>query len=209
MAEQRDIAAYILAGGKSSRMGRNKAMLEFGGAPLVARIAELAARVTGAQPTIVGRSDEYASLNLRVLPDDSPGIGPLGGIATALGDSRVKWNLILGCDLPFLTGDWLEYLIRRAICSHADAIVPYGDAGAEPLCAVYHKRCSANVAATIARGIRKVTDALAELNVERVDPVEWKQFDSDGLLFKNLNSPKDVEEISAVLERKYGRAART
>src|SRR5271170_1000900 len=102
MAKRDGVAAYILAGGESSRMGRDKALLDFGGTPLVLHIASLAQPFTGA-PIIVGPPDRYAHLNLRVIPDDALGIGPLGGIATALRDSREPWNLVLGCDLPLLT----------------------------------------------------------------------------------------------------------
>jgi molybdopterin-guanine dinucleotide biosynthesis protein A len=200
------VAAYILAGGASSRMGRDKALMEFGGTPLVLHIAALAEPLTG-PPVIVGPPERYAKLNLRVVADDAPGLGPLGGIATALRDTRAPWNLILGCDLPLLSAEWLEYLIDRALRSAADAVVPYGASGAEPLCAMYRKRCEAPFANAIARGVRRVTDALAELDVERIVPEEWKAFDAGGLLFKNMNSAKDVEEISAALERRYGRVA--
>jgi molybdopterin-guanine dinucleotide biosynthesis protein A len=187
-------------------MGRDKALLDFGGTPLILRIASLAQPLTGA-PAIVGPPDRYANLNLRVIPDDAAGIGPLGGIATALRDSREPWNLILGCDLPLLTSEWLAYLIDRALVSAADAIVPQSAAGAEPLCAMYRKSCEANVAKSIARGVRKVTGCLAALKIERIEPHEWKAFDACGLLFRNLNSLKDIEEIAAALERKYGKVA--
>jgi molybdopterin-guanine dinucleotide biosynthesis protein A len=206
MAKRDGVAAYILAAGKSSRMGKDKALLDFGGTPLILHIASLAEPLTGA-PVIVGPPDRYANLNLRVIPDDEPGIGPLGGIATALRDSREPWNLILGCDLPLLTSEWLAYLIDRALVSAADAIVPQSAAGAEPLCAMYRKSCEASIAKAIARGVRKVTGWIAALKVERIEPHEWKAFDASGLLFRNLNSLKDIEEIAAALERKYGKVA--
>jgi molybdopterin-guanine dinucleotide biosynthesis protein A len=188
-------------------MGRDKALLDFGGTPLILHIASLAHPLTGA-PAIVGPPDRYANLNLRVIPDDTAGIGPLGGIATALRDSREPWILVLGCDLPLLTSKWLGYLIDRALKSAADAIVPQSAAGAEPLCAMYRKGSAASIAKAIARGVRKVTDWIAELNVEPIEPQEWKNFDSSGQLFRNLNSLKDIEEIAAALERKYGKVAR-
>lgn len=187
-------------------MGRDKALLDFGGTPLILRIASFAQPLTGA-PAIVGPPDRYANLNLRVIPDDAAGIGPLGGIVTALRDSREPWNLILGCDLPLLNSEWLAYLIDRGLVSAADAIVPQSAAGAEPLCAMYRKSCEASVAKSIARGVRKVTGWLAALKTERIEPHEWKAFDASGLLFRNLNSSKDIEEIAAALERKYGKVA--
>jgi molybdenum cofactor guanylyltransferase len=207
MVSKRSVAAYILAGGQSSRMARDKALLEFGGSPLVLHIAEVVKPLAGA-PVIVGPPQRYPALNLRILADDSPGLGPLGGISTALRETDAEWNLILGCDLPFLTSQWLAYLIDRAAQSDADAVVPYSERGAEPLCAMYRKRCAPTIAATVSRGVRKVTGGLAELSIARVEPDEWKRFDAEGLLFKNLNSSKDLEEIADALERKYGTVAR-
>ncbi|MGC1581065.1 MAG: molybdenum cofactor guanylyltransferase, partial [Candidatus Acidiferrales bacterium] len=193
MAKRDGVATYILAGGQSSRMGRDKALLDFGGVPLILHIASLVQPLTG-PPVIIGRPDRYANLKLRVIPDDAPGVGPLGGIATALRDSREPWNLILGCDMPLLTSEWIAHLIARALSSDADAIVPQSANGAEPLCAMYRKSCEASIAKAVARGVRKVTDGISELSIERIEPQEWREFDSSGLLFRNLNSPRDIED---------------
>jgi molybdopterin-guanine dinucleotide biosynthesis protein A len=188
------IAAFILAGGESSRMGTNKALLELGGMPLVVRTAHLVESASGTKPTIVGSPEIYARLRLHAIRDDWPGAGPLGGIATALRASESPWNLIVACDLPYLTKAWLEHLIHRAKRSHADALVPLNDAGAEPLCAIYNKSSESAIWLALDRGVRKVTDGLAGLRAEHIEPREWKAFDSEGLLFKNMNSAADYEE---------------
>jgi molybdopterin-guanine dinucleotide biosynthesis protein A len=197
------IAAYILAGGASLRMGRDKAMLAPGGIPLILRIAEVVEPLAG-PPIIVGPPTRYAALGYDVIPDDAPGIGPLGGIATALRHSNQGWNLILGCDLPFMTTSWLDYLIGRAVESNADAVIPQSAAGAEPLCAVYRKACLTPVLAAIARGVRKVTDAFVGLQIDSVSKQEWKPFDESGQLFKNMNTPEDFEEANGMLEDEIG-----
>jgi molybdopterin-guanine dinucleotide biosynthesis protein A len=184
------VAAFILTGGASTRMGADKALLEIGGAPLLVRAATLLAPLT-ATVTVVGAPQRYAHLNLRVIADDQPGLGPLGGIATALGHTSSLWNLIVACDLPYLTREWLDYLIGRALASSADALLPQSEHGDEPLCAVYHQRCAAPIARALARGVRKVTDGLAACVVEKVLLAEWKPFDSSGCLFKNMNTPED------------------
>ena len=128
---QRDgIATYILAGGQSSRMGRDKAMLAPGGTPLLLRTAALLATLAG-PPIIIGPPERYLALGYPVIADDAPGIGPLGGIATALRHSNQPWNLMVGCDMPFLTSQWLDYLITRAIVSNSDAVIPQSAAGLE------------------------------------------------------------------------------
>lgn len=197
------IAAYILAGGSSSRMGRDKAMLAPGGVPLLMRTAALLAPLAG-PPIIVGSPQRYSALGYNVIPDDIPGIGPLGGIATALRHSNQGWNLILGCDLPFVTGRWLDYLIGRAVESSADAVIPQSDAGAEPLCAMYRKTCLTAIQSAIAQGIRKVTAAFVSLKIDSIPPREWKPFDESGHLFKNMNTPEDLAEADAILEDKPG-----
>jgi molybdenum cofactor guanylyltransferase len=188
-------------------MGRNKAALEVGGVPMLARTARLLQTVTGAAaPAVVGNLNGADADGLTVIADEWPGMGPLGGIATALRESNAPWNLMVACDLPYLTRPWLEFLVARALASEADAVVPTNVRGAEPLCAVYHKRCEVAICAALQRGVRKVTDGLKDLLVELIDPFEWKAFDSDGLLFKNMNTPEDYEEARRKFEQSSGGA---
>jgi molybdopterin-guanine dinucleotide biosynthesis protein A len=198
MLSKDQVAGFVLAGGNSSRMGKNKALLAIGGVPLVARATQLVESAAGTS-TVIGNPEVYESLGLRAVSDDWPGMGPLGGIATALGASTVPWNLVVACDLPYLTEAWLNYVVARALASQADAVVPMSSRGAEPLCAMYHKRCEPTIRAELDRGERKVTEGLRELLVETIAPLEWKAFDSDGLLFKNMNSPEDYEDALARL----------
>jgi molybdopterin-guanine dinucleotide biosynthesis protein A len=200
----KQIAGFVLAGGESTRMGRNKAALELGGVPMLVRMAQLVEAASGAAATVVGNLNGADSHGRTVIADEWPGAGPLGGIATALRSSNMPWNLIVACDLPYLTKQWLEFLVARALASQADAVVPTNTRGAEPLCAVYHRRCETAIRAALERGVRKVTDGLTDLLVELIDPFEWKAFDSDGLLFKNMNTPEDYEEARRRFERSGG-----
>jgi molybdopterin-guanine dinucleotide biosynthesis protein A len=194
---------FILAGGGSSRMGRDKALLQLNGVAVVVRTARLVETVSRAT-TIVGAPERLGELGFTVIADDWPGAGPLGGIATALRATNASWNLIVACDLPYLTRAWLENIIARARASAADAVLPMNERGAEPLCAMYQKKCEPVIRAALERGIRKVTDGLARLRLESIAPAEWKAFDSDGLLFKNMNSPADYEEAKARLGGRAG-----
>jgi molybdenum cofactor guanylyltransferase len=193
---------FILAGGRSRRMGQDKAMLEIDGVTMIDRAIALVRR-TGAEPVVVGSFGQSPrELDVRVLPDDWPGAGPLGGIATALRDTQAAWNLVIACDMPYLTAEWLEFLLRRASDSSGDAVVPLGEAGAEPMCAMYHRRAGTAVRIALENEVRKVTEGLAKLRVEYLEHQEWKGFDSDGLLFKNMNEPADYEEAKAQLSRR-------
>ncbi len=201
MKHSEQVAGFILAGGQSSRMGRDKALLEIAGVPLLVRTARLLEpRVAGV--TVVGPPERYGALGLRVVPDDRAGLGPLGGIATALRISSSEWNLVLGCDLPYLTGEWLDWLIGRARALPAEAVVPESERGLEPLCAIYRARCAPALAAALARGARKASDMVAALAIEKVTAGQWKAFDADGALFQNMNTPADYQQARARLEGK-------
>jgi molybdenum cofactor guanylyltransferase len=193
MANREAIGGFILVGGESSRMGRPKGMLPFAGKPLVMHLARLL-EVTGTTPILIGPQATYSGMGFRVVPDDRHLLGPLGGISTALRVSECGWNLIIGCDLPFLTTEWLEHLIMRAVDSPADVVMPLNESGHEPLCAMYRKRAQPTIAAALDRGVRKITDGLAELAVANIAPDEWKAFDPLGRLFKNVNTPADYDE---------------
>lgn len=201
--EKKTIGAFILVGGQSSRMGQAKALLPLSGVPLVTRVAKLAESVAD-MPILVGEPERFAGLGFRVIADERANVGPLGAILTALRASRREWNLIVGCDLPFLTPEWLEFLVARAADSSADAVIPVSERGYEPLCAMYRKRAAESIGAAVNRGVRKITDGLANLTLARIEPGEWKAFDPRGTLFKNINTPADYEEARADAEAEPG-----
>lgn len=199
--KRRQVAAFILAGGASSRMGRNKGLLDFGGVPLIVHTARLIEPLV-ASVTVIGAPRRYAATGLPAITDqdtaerESNGIrrGPLAGIATALASTRLPWNLIIACDLPYLSGAWLDWLLSRAIRSRAQVVIPRSARGLEPLAAIYRRECSGPIAAALARGVRKVTDAVGELRTDVVHPGEWSRLDPDALVLKNMNTPRDYDE---------------
>jgi molybdenum cofactor guanylyltransferase len=201
MSRLDQVAGFILAGGESSRMGMDKGLLDIDGVPLIVRTARLLDEVDRMvnAATVVGRPETYQRIGLRAIADDWPGCGPLGGIATALRTSDTEWNLIVACDLPYLTREWLQFLALRARESVEDAVVPMTERGAEPLCAMYHSRCEPAIRGALEQGTRKVTEGLVRVRVEYLEPTEWKCFDSDALLFKNMNTPADYEEAKTRL----------
>jgi len=198
------VAGFILAGGASTRMGQDKALLEVGGEPMLVRTARLLEPLVSrrAGVTVIADPKRYAKLGLRFERDDIPGQGPLGGIVTALRLSPCPWSLIVSCDLPFLTGEWLEYLMGRAVGSAAEAVVPESPQGPEPLCAAYHKRCEESFRTCLARGVRKVTEAFVGRDVEVISADEWAPFDREGRLLRNMNAPEDLAEAQAKLARR-------
>lgn len=179
-----DRAAWVLVGGRSSRMGTDKAFLNTGKGPLAAHVAELAAEVCPAV-TLVGDPTLYASLGFPVIPDNHTGLGPLGGIEAALKASPAEWNLIVACDMPALDAVLLESLFTAA--EGFDCALPqHPDGRLEPLCAVYNKRGHAAIEAALAAGIRKVTEGLKSgLKVNYV-------LTDREAAFANWNTPQDI-----------------
>src|SRR5579863_8922357 len=177
-------AAFVLAGGRSSRMGRDKALLPMEGHSLIEHVAEQARSVTN-DIALVGERTRYANFGYRVIEDIFPGHGPLAGLHAALASSHSEWHLVLACDMPQIRREFLLQLIERAEAGAAAAVVPVGpDRIPQPLCAAYHRTCTAAIAHALERGIRKVTDGLAALDID-FWPVPHSHY------FRNLNTPED------------------
>jgi molybdenum cofactor guanylyltransferase len=201
------VSAFILCGGASSRMGKSKGMLEFGGEPLILRIARLVEPLVSVV-TVIGLPRGYAALGLPMIedrqfggPDQSDGTaGPLTGIATALTATRTDWNLILACDLPYLTAEWLDWLLARAMVSGRQIVMPRTAGGLEPLAAVYRRECAELIIAALHRGVRKVTDAMKQIRIEFVTEGDWRDIDPDGRVLLNMNAPEDYQEAKKWLE---------
>jgi molybdenum cofactor guanylyltransferase len=178
-------AGFVLAGGRSSRMGRDKALLPFKGRTLLECVAAEVHQVTNAV-TVVGNISRHSYLSYPVIEDIFPGRGPLSGIHAALAASCAEWNLIVACDMPEVTSDFLRKVLERAENGGADAVLPAGPSGLpEPLCAAYRRRSLEVIAGALERGIRKVIDGLAGLTVDI-----WRV--PDARYFHNLNSPEDL-----------------
>ncbi len=171
---------------------------------MLERMIELL-RGVSKQTKIVAVPGKYTAFRAETVEDRSPGEGPLGGIITALEDSatstaRCQWNLILSCDMPFLTREWLAFLCARAARSKAQVVFPHSTSGPEPLCACWQTAAAATLRSGFERGVRKVTEGIALLRAEVLDATDWKRFDSDGRLFWNMNTAADYEEARRILE---------
>jgi molybdopterin-guanine dinucleotide biosynthesis protein A len=176
-------SGFVLAGGRSSRMGRDKALLPYRGTTLLKYVAGVVEEVVG-NVAIIGNSTRYAHLGYPVYPDKLADLGPLGGIYTALCVSEVEWNLIVACDMPALTVPLLRSLLERAEKTALDCVVATGpEEEAEPLCAVYHRRCLPVLAQAMIQKRLKMKDIVAEIGAEGVAV--------DALALANVNTPSD------------------
>ena len=215
------VFGFVQAGGGSTRFGADKALVEFEGKTLLGRTIELVGSVCD-NTEIVAPLGKYRDAKVPVLEDRWPGQGPLGGILTALhrcnerpgGSTETSasdratnaFALILSCDMPFLTREWLGYLCDRAVKSAAQVVVPESENGLEPLCACWRTDVASMIQAAFDGGVRKVTEAMKRVPMEVLDESAWKRFDTDGRLFWNMNTPADYEEARRVFEERAGRA---
>jgi molybdenum cofactor guanylyltransferase len=175
-------AGFILTGGRSSRMGSDKALFPWNGITVVEYISRVVASVAGSC-TVVGHPERYSHLGLPCLRDVRPGRGPLSGIETALAETSAEWNLILSCDIPEVTAEQLELLFDHAIAGGA-AVTLIRDAGGalQPLCAVYHRRSLAAVRAALDRNELRLLDVVHHLQPAFFDIAQR---------FQNINTPED------------------
>ena len=187
-----DLAAFVLAGGQSSRMGTDKALVLLDGQTLLSRALDLAHSVTD-DVRIVGAKEKYSAY-APAVEDEFPGNGPLAGIHAALRASRKDLNLILAVDIPVVSTPLLEYVVSRARDSAALVTVPRVGRGFQPLCAVY-RRAFANAAERALRAGQYKIDALFDASFTQV--IGESELQSAGFaseLFRNLNTPEDIAD---------------
>lgn len=196
-----EAAGFILTGGRSSRMGRDKALLELQGRPMASRTAELARSVVE-EVYFVGNPEVHGHLGLPVLADKVAGRGPLAGIVTALEHTQRDWNLVLACDLPFLEAECLRTLLACAVSGEGvDAVVPQTEDGWQPLCAVYHRRCLSTFERILESQKPKIALAFDQLRVHAPREKGRAEFAFPAGMFKNMNSPEDYAEAQRVLRQ--------
>jgi molybdopterin-guanine dinucleotide biosynthesis protein A len=202
--------AFILAGGQSTRMGRDKALLQIDGQPLVERMVELL-RGLDLNPRICGSRPDLA-LFAEVVPDNFAQCGPLAGIEAALTISDSDLNLFVPVDLPRVPPGFLRWMTGRSERSHAVATIPhYGDRP-QPLCAVYSRCLLDGLRGFLAAGnlkvmvaIRESAQALGEsvdeFDVESIaptSPAEWPPDSRPAAWFSNVNTPADYQALQAM-----------
>jgi molybdopterin-guanine dinucleotide biosynthesis protein A len=188
----RDLTAFILAGGNSTRMGTDKAFVMFEGRTLLARALEVCRTITS-DVRVVGDRKKFAPF-APVVEDVFPGCGPLAGIHAGLRDSETDWNVVLAVDLPFVSPALLLFLVAQARESRAMVTVPRAGEGWQPLCAIY-RRAFADAAETALRARRYKIDALFDESLIR--PVGEEDLRRAGFspeVFRNLNTPEELAD---------------
>jgi molybdopterin-guanine dinucleotide biosynthesis protein A len=186
-----DTAGVVLAGGRSSRFGRNKALAELGGVPLIQRVVGVLKPVFRHVYIITNSPREYAFLGLPMFQDLIRGLGPLGGIYTALRSMPESRGFFAACDMPNLNGRLIRHMADQA--RDMDAVVPRIRGMVEALHAVYGSGCLPAIQALIDSQCRQVFRFFDGVAVRYLEEEELRRYDPALKSFFNINTPDDLE----------------
>jgi molybdenum cofactor guanylyltransferase len=202
-----DAEGWVLAGGRSLRMGRDKAAAELGGRPLLEHMLEKL-RALGLRARVAGLREPVDGVPAEVLPDSHPGCGPLSGMETALGKSGADMVLLVGVDLPLLETEFLAWMLRRAEATGAVATIPQLLGEPQPLCAVYRRQLLRGVTDALDAGDYKVmvaverassSDEIDCFDTERVAATgAWRSRQATHWQFMNCNTREDLALAEAM-----------
>jgi molybdopterin-guanine dinucleotide biosynthesis protein A len=192
------VSVFILAGGRSTRMGTDKAFVMLDGCTLLARALDLARSVSDGV-RIVGDPAKFASF-APVVEDIFPDCGPLGGIHAALRASSQELNLVLAVDLPFVSPELLHYVIGRARESSAEVTVPRASKGWQPLCAVYRRGFAGPAETALRAGGYKIDALFDTVKVQAIEERELADAGFPSTVFRNLNTKEELEASIVFLE---------
>lgn len=207
------IAVVVLAGGRSSRMGRDKATVMLHGRRLLDRTLEAAVTVPGVVEVVIVLAPAQVIPPVRcaapvtLVRDATAYQGPLAGIAAGLaGTSRAEVALVLGCDMPFVQPGLLALLAARATAGAI--VVPVHEGRSQPLCSAIHFEAFEAVRALAADGARAASAIADDPRALLVQPGEWAAVDPEGLSFLGVNTPEELERAEVLAARLDGLGGR-
>lgn len=199
----RGAAAIILAGGKSSRMGRPKALLPFAGQPLIAHLVRSLQQSFGSIIIVAAPEQELPEVPARVVRDDLPFKGPVGGIYYGLRAASEEFAFVTSCDAPFLNLALVRFLATRI--SSWDVVVPYWQDRFQPLHAIYRTKLAPLLAEQLQRNELRPVTLFERVRTLRIHEDEIRCFDPDGVSFLNMNTPEDYQTALQLWSRRQNR----
>ncbi len=188
------VTGFILAGGASRRMGRNKAVLEVDGTPIITRTYRTLASLFHEVIVVTNSPQDYDFLPCRKVPDIYPDYGSIAGLHSALAHSSTAYSFVTACDMPFLDPAVIRHLCEIRMVGY-DAVIPYSEGGQEPLHAVYSSACKDVFENAIQKGERKILDILSRMNIRHVPYDEVRRVGGQAASFLNVNTPEEYEGI--------------
>jgi molybdopterin-guanine dinucleotide biosynthesis protein A len=197
-----NVTGIILAGGGSSRLGRDKASEPVSGRPLLQWVADRLEQAAAEIVVVRAAGQQLPSLDtrrpLRVAEDILPGRGPLAGIHSGLQSASHDLSIAVGCDMPLLCVPLLRHLCQLA--EGYDVVMPTRGGQPQPLHAVYRQSCVGAIGEQLRAGRLKVISFLGAVRVRHVGEDEWTRYDREGLTFFNVNTEDDLKEAGLLLQ---------
>lgn len=189
------VTGVILAGGLSSRMGSNKALLPYRGGRFIEAIHRQFAELFGEVLLVTNQPEQYSFLPCRMVADLHPGMGALAGLYSGLYHSETEHIFAVACDMPYLN----NALIRRlaALREGADVVIPQGEHGVEPLHALYGKNCLNHMEAALAADRRRIVSFFPQVHVLQLPSEQVATIDPAFDSFRNVNTPTDYYQLRA------------
>ncbi len=184
------ISGIILSGGKSTRMGHNKAFTRIGGVPIVSRIHDLFKQLFQEVIIVTNQPELFKNFDSRICQDLIPKKGALGGLYTGIYYAGFHHSFCVACDMPFIQKSLVQYLARNL--QDYDVIVPRTRDGLQPLHAIYSKSCLGPIRRTIDEGNYKITDFYEGVKVRIVEEEEFLSLDPLRRSFINVNTPEEL-----------------
>lgn len=181
------VEVFILAGGKSSRMGQDKGLVHFHGRPLIAHVLDVAKNVSSSINIVTSNSD-YLIFGCPLVKDIVPDKGPAGGVFTALTFAKEPFVLVVGCDMPMLDKRIIDQMMEMV--SSVDLVVASRNGQVEPLLAIYNTGCKHKWSALLHSGFLKMSDFFDRLNTRVFDVSAIP--DLNDSIFMNINSPEEL-----------------
>lgn len=188
------ITGIILAGGKNSRMGMDKGLLQLDGTKLIERQIQVLSAVCS-HLIIISNNEVYNDLGLPVYKDRYTDVGPLGGIFTGLFYSTTAYNFVLACDMPFVKEAVFDYLLEQA--DGYDIVVPSLEGRLQPLCALYRKQVCSTLEELILQGVWKMQQVIKRFHYKEL---AVNELDLDEKTFTNINTPAELQQIRNLYE---------
>ena len=190
------LAVFVLAGGRSSRMGSDKALLQLGGVTLLERALRTGYAI--AEKVYIGGSRQRYGQFGEVIEDVYPDCGPLGGIHAALSATTADLNLMLSVDMPLMTPGFLEWLAGQAQATPELILVPDALGGLQPLCAVYRPAVRVAAEEALRRGDYKISHLFAAVPTRQISMQEIAAAGFPPDIFRNVNTSEDYEQLEAI-----------
>jgi molybdopterin-guanine dinucleotide biosynthesis protein A len=195
------VTVSIQAGGRSKRMGENKALLNFQGIPLIQRIVNRIELISDEITIIAQEPELYQFLNLPIFPDKIPGIGVLGGIYTAFCTTTADFIIPVGCDMPFISPRLLMAEVELLNKNKFDIVIPESEDGLESLYAVYRREtCLQPLENAIRSGEKRVISWFDKVKVKTLTMPEVEEIDPFPFKYINLNTREDFEKAELIVE---------